>query len=194
MAVQCQPGRYAATIVSHKLGTASTGNVQLAFVLNILGIIRPDDPDSYDASEGGGLTRTVIRTITEKTVNRIYRELDTLGYTGDGFSALDQNLSGDKFIDLSGKQVYVRMHPEEYQGNERERWEFDQLGAGEGIPMNPVERNKAREIDTMFSRKKVSPGGAAPNTNSKASGSPGNRRTPAKTGTGTQSQEETTPW
>lgn len=156
MSVQCSPGQYKATIADHKLAEAKTGNLQLAFTIAVLGKVNPEDPEQL-FDDGAGLTRTVIRTITENTAARIYQELDHLGYTGDGFSALDPDLAGTKFVNLAGQEVLVRMRVEEYEGADRERWEFDFLGGG--MNLKPAEASKAKQIDGQFSRSRV---GVAP--------------------------------
>lgn len=158
MSTQCPAGRYMARIEGHKLTESKQkGTPQLAFSLTILGRMDPADPERL-TDDGAGLQRTIFRALTENTFQRVWSELDKLDFVGDEFSLLDEELSGDKFVSLAGKEIPVRMKPEVYQGQEQERWEFDMLG---GFVPQSTSAAKAREVDTMFSRKRTQAGGAA---------------------------------
>ena len=160
MSVQCTPGRYAATITGHKLTTSKAGNLMIAFTCNVAGKV---DPASGEPGpEGAGMTRTVLRAITDQTADRVWKELDALGYPGDGFDSLDPELAeknGVPFHDLTGTEVFLRCAPDSYQGEPREKWEFDLLGGG--LNLDPADAAKAREANALYGRKGPKPAAAA---------------------------------
>lgn len=154
------PGRYLAKIKATRLGSSSNHNLMIVFTATIAGKYTPGGEVS---PEGAGTERTVMRTVTENTANRIWAELDLLGYTHDGF----EPLAADGPQELAGVEVPLTCTHETYQGRVVERWEFALLAGQVFVPQ--ADTSAVAAASRQFGR------------GSKAATTP-----PAGTGTGTR--------
>lgn len=148
MAMQVAPGDFSGTIVDHKIGSAGTGNKQLVFTCNVTHEL---DEEGNKIALNTPLTRTVFRTITGNTVNRLVQELRLLGYQGNGFSQLDkESCDAQDFIDLSGTEVELRCSENNYKGNQNERWDFRFEGLSQGVNVQRAAAEEVRALDAEF--------------------------------------------
>lgn len=149
MGISYQPGKYWGKLTSATLGAAKSGNPQYAMTFSIVGAIDAANPDgalltcaNYD--------RTVFRTITEKTKDWFWRDVDSLcAAKGVTSPNAPSELAS---IDLTGAEVPLECTHEAYEGNMKERW---QISHGGGSPeMKPLEGSEAAKLDALFGRGK----------------------------------------
>lgn len=162
MAMQVEPGKYVAKITGHKLTESKKGTPQIAFSIDVLGRVNPADPETLDP-EGAGLQRTIFRPVTDKSAEWIWQDLDRLGFTGDVFEQLDEELAAQSnvaFISLAGRDVEVKCSENFYEGKSNERWDFA-MGGG-GMNLQAADKSKVRELSATLGRKKVQQKSAAP--------------------------------
>lgn len=105
--------------------------------------------------------RTVIRYLTEGTIDSVIKELRSFGYDYDSFDQIDPEHA--EAFDFEGIEVELRCKHETYEGEARERWEFAMLGGGSFV--KPIERSDVSKLNTLFG-KHLKGGKAPPPANS----------------------------
>lgn len=153
MAPYYEPGEYWGQVQSQQFGETSNGNPQFVLTVLVYASVDPSAPDkTYDCIQN---ERSIFRTITDKTAEWFWQDMDALGYQGDSFSGLDpDNPQHHSFV---GQSILVRCEHEEYNGKMRERWS---IGGRRALSVKPVEQGALRKLDALFGRKKA--GGPAP--------------------------------
>jgi hypothetical protein len=131
MSVTLTPeGDYVARITGWQFGLNQKGTHELDLRCLILGspVVENDVNQGIEEFEGGPLKRTVFEYITDKTVDRVKRDLKAIGYDGDfsGKSFTPGNAASFDFVNQAavkdGGLFLVHCGHDEYQEKVRERW------------------------------------------------------------------------
>lgn len=165
------PGRYRARMNSAALGSSNNkGTPQIAFSFTPIGFYGPSGTIETCAADD----RTIFRYISDGTIDYLIQELAALGFNRDSFSEIDSD--HPNAFPWAGVEFDCRLGYEEFEGKEKERWEFAR-GAPKG---KPIEDQKVRELDAKYGAylkgrsvptngaKPVKPAAAAAATNSDA--------------------------
>jgi hypothetical protein len=136
-----EEGNYLGQVMSQAMTKAKTGTPQ--FVLRFKVLTYADGssvPRQYE--------RTMYRSITDKTMEYVKQDLETLGFKGTSLRQLDPN-QGD-FQDLSGIEVELYCKHEEGQDGElREKWMLSRQSS-KAIEGDPVDGGTYRQLDVLF--------------------------------------------
>lgn len=138
-------GRYRAKITSQGMSQAKSGTPQFFLVFQLTGKYDPATPSEPVDCEP--VERTYYRAITDTTFDYFEQDLDRLGFTGDGFAAIE--LSSPNCCDLRGNDIDVVCRHEVYQGRTVERFS---LGGG-GAPPAPATAQTIRDLDARFGKR-----------------------------------------
>lgn len=141
-----QPGRYWGKITEQAIGKTSNGNPQIVLRFLVLGRINPANPEGDLLPVESQMERTFYRVITEKTIDFVMQDLETLGFSGTSFSQLDPNHESSQ--DLTGKELEWSCSHESYQDDMKERWHL----ARSGVVVQPLESKELRKLDAMFGK------------------------------------------
>jgi hypothetical protein len=87
----------------------------------------------------------MFRTITEKTIDWIVRDLRALGYNGYTLSGVDPDQP--TFHNFAGTKFYAECRHETFEGRTREKWGL--AGAGEFEP-TPLQQGEIYRLDALF--------------------------------------------
>lgn len=154
MGITYQIGNYRGRLVSQKLGQTSNGNSQLVFTFTILGQIDLADPDGALIA-CPNYNRSVFRVITDKTIQYVTQDIKRL-ITAAGLSAapkdfddLDERTPG--FLDLRGTEIDLYCQHDNYQGEDREKWQISHGGSG-GPEVKPLDSAGIRKLNAMFGK------------------------------------------
>jgi hypothetical protein len=135
-------GRYRVRIISAALGeSAGSGTPQVEVGISVIGafvqgqgLVKVEGPD-----------RTVYLSLTEATLGTpaepgwVWQLLTYLGFKGPSFGDLSP---------LVGREEDAQCEHSEYNGQTSEKWSIWRKRTG---PLNPIERQKARQLDSRFS-------------------------------------------
>lgn len=138
-------GRYWGCITNQRLGESSGGFPQLIIDFEILGRIKPEDPEG-DLEVCEKSEQTVYRVITEKSVDWVMQDLEKLGFYGESFRRFD--LNEPNAVDLRGKELAFYCDHNEYpagSGQIKQKWSI----ASDGTE-KPLEDKAVRQLDAMF--------------------------------------------
>ncbi|MCI0331936.1 MAG: hypothetical protein L0228_01765 [Planctomycetes bacterium] len=140
-----EPGTYLGKVKSWSVVKAKTGTPQLALTFQPLGRFVPHSPEA-DLIECPDLERTIFRAITEKTARRLLADLHLLfEYPHEWFTPLDPESEGA--FDFTDREFPAVLTYEEYDGKEREKWNF---AAGSGLYGEPLTQAELRKLDLMY--------------------------------------------
>ncbi len=143
MSVFYDEGKYRVRIVKQALGESSTGNPQFILRFMVLAKIESDCDSEVRQYE-----RTMYRSITEKTIQYIVQDLQTLGFEGSGFRQLDPAVSGHhSFV---GQEVEMWCKHDEYNGKELEKWSI--ATSPSDIEVKPLRPDKLRELENLYGK------------------------------------------
>ena len=148
MATHYEVGRYWAKLAKTALSEASTGTAQLVITFDVQGRIDPANPDG-ELLPCQNYERSIFRAITEKTINWLMEDLQTLGFEGTSFQQLDPQ--DQKFIDLKGVEFEVYCNHKTWQGISKEDWSL--AGSGGGPPIKPLDAEAVRKLDALFGKR-----------------------------------------
>ena len=155
-------GRYWGKITRQRLGESSNGNPQLILSFTVLGKINPADPQGELLAVTQQYERTVFRTITDKTIDWVLKDLETIGFTGGSYGQFDENASD--CCDVRGKELeFSCNHKAHYKtGEPVEEWSI--ASDSPGMEVEPLDNQAVRKLDAMFGKqlKKKSAEPAAP--------------------------------
>lgn len=143
-----EEGYYKAVILTWGFGRAQTGTPQMAYTCKLLSW--KDDAGNWVELDEEP-QRTVYRYLTDNTADRFCADLKTLGYDRQGFGAL--NRDADDAFDFEGIKVELYLSYEEYNGKERERWDFA-WNYGGGLKMGkPMERKEVAALNAKYAER-----------------------------------------
>lgn len=151
MAMELAPGRYVGTILSHEIGQAKSGSLQIVFKVNVTGEIDPDNEGEI-IELAVDKKRTIYETVSDNTIERVIKTLKLLGYKERGFKQLDAQMCeelGLNFVDLSGTEVPLTCEKNVYQEKENERWRFG-FDIGGGGVVKKAERSQVDEEEAKY--------------------------------------------
>jgi hypothetical protein len=133
-----KPGRYSCRITDQYFGKSqNTGT--LKFCLVVLIVENLDDPDNPCRQ----MTREVNQWLSRRTLDRVMRDLRSLGYDGADLSGLDPDKHG--FHDFRGQETEVLCeHEQDLDGNLWERWKLC------GPPRKLQDKSQLRELDRLL--------------------------------------------
>jgi|SRR5580700_1124429 hypothetical protein len=135
------PGRYWGHVTANALGKNKKDNPQLVIRFEVRGGIDPQDPDGALLNTGEIYERTMYRVITDKTVDWVKKDLQALGFEGQGFADITDNC-------FAGKDLVFECKHEDYEGSTNERW---QIAHGSGaLEVKPLEPAEIRKLDALF--------------------------------------------
>ena len=145
-----EPGRYWGKITRQKLGQASTGTPQLVLSFTVLGKVDPADPDGNLLPVMQQYERTIFRSITEKTIEWVGQDLETLGFTGGSYRQFDED--DPECCDLRGNELaFSCNHEAHYKtGEPCEKWSI--ASDGSGLEVKPLDDQAIRKLDAMFGK------------------------------------------
>ena len=142
-------GRYWGKVVNQQLGESSTGKPQIVITFQVLGRVNAADPEGELLPCGENYERSVFRSITDKTIDWIMRDLEKLGFTGTSFKQLD--LGSPNAYDLRGHELaFSCQHGTNQEGKPREEWSVS--GEGNSVVVKPLEPKAVRDLDNLFGR------------------------------------------
>lgn len=120
--------------------------VQVVLSFLPLGKINLTNPDA-DLEACADLERTIFRPITEKTAGWLLQDLKTLfEYPHERFGPLDPE--SDEAFDFRDREFDAVLAYEEYEGRERERWNF--AGGQYQLNGDPMNEAEIRKLDILF--------------------------------------------
>ena len=144
-----EQGTYLGRINKWGLSAAKTGTPQFFVTFTPLGRVdpsKPDDTENLIACEDW--ERTIFRAITENTIDFVVRDLKALGYSKDTFDQLDpEHKDAHSFADM---EIRVTCKHEEYQGKNKERWDF---AFGDGFKPKEMEAGGVKKLNALFGKK-----------------------------------------
>ncbi len=174
-----EEGFYKAVIKDWNMGKASTGTPQLAIVCTLLAW--KDDAGNWIECDEEPI-RTVYAYLTDGTADRFFANFKHLGIELRDIGTLSKD--SDNAVDLEGIKVELHMAHEEYNGKERERWEFS-WNHGGGLGMGkPMERKEVAALNAKYAdRLKGTGGGASAPAKTAPSATPSSPKKPFKKAT-----------
>lgn len=137
-------GTYVGEVISTAMTVAKTGTPQFAVRFKVLGHPDPKNPENY-LTDVQQFERTMYRPITEKTIDYVSEDLQTMGFTGSSFSDLEKT---DEF---NGKLFdFYCKHEVGQDQQRREKWSLSR-GPAEFNP-DPLPPAEIRKLDAMFGK------------------------------------------
>jgi hypothetical protein len=111
-----QPGRYLVRVIDQHFGESQrTGTPKFSLVVRVTRNL--DNPDAYCAP----VQKEIVWWITDKNVEWVMRDLQSLGYTGTTLYGVHPEERG--FHDFRGQDIEVAcVHEEDRDGRVWERW------------------------------------------------------------------------
>lgn len=141
-------GLHIGQIIEHRLTKASTGTVQLAIRVKILGLPDAQNPDSY-APHRAQYERTIFMAITEKTMPFVTESIKVMGFEGKKITELD--MVDHPEFSMAGTQVDLWCKIEQdQQGNDRERWQISK--GNRAMEVKPIDAKAGRQLDALFAK------------------------------------------
>lgn len=137
-----QEGIYKGHLQKVTLGETKTGKPQIVYEFITDGIL----DSSGEFLDCANVNRTIFRVLTENTIDFATAELRQLGYDRDNFDDIDPE--SPNAFDFDGIEVTVEMKLEEYEGRQRERWQFTRKGQGKKLEQSGVSK-----LNAMFGSK-----------------------------------------
>ena len=141
-------GIHVGQVLQQGLTKATTGTFQFALTIKVLGVADPHDATAY-VPHRNQFQRTIWMAITEKTIEYVVPSLETLGYEGSTFGALDP--SHPDHQSFVGKTFdFFCTHEKDQEGNLREKWSVARTAK---LPeLQPLESREMRQLDALFGR------------------------------------------
>ena len=136
-------GRYTCEITEQAMIKASTGTPQFVLKFRVLRL-----------ADGGKVShqyeRSAYRAITEKTVEYLKRDLESLGFTGGSLKRLDPaNTDHQSFAGVQWE--FDCKHEAHYQtGQPQEKWGVAWNSSGGAIEGEPLDQASYRKLDALF--------------------------------------------
>lgn len=114
-----QAGRYRCEVTQQAMVKASTGTPQFVLKVRIIGIYTaPNDVDELQQQ----YERSIYRSITDKTMPYVLRDLDALGFQGGSLAALDpHNPTHQSFVGIA-VDCMCKHGKDQQTGDDKERW------------------------------------------------------------------------
>ena len=130
-------GKYRARITAPpRFGTNSKENPELVYPIEL--IAKYEGSELYELPPGCQPRRTIWAVITDKTAERRASELQVIDPSVTDFSDVDpQAAEPGKYCDITGKEVDVTCKWDSWNGQTRDKYEFDMRG------FVPKEKDKA---------------------------------------------------
>ena len=141
-------GMYRVKVTRWGLTKARTGNTQFVISFKPIGFIDP----SYPQGEYGPCSdheRSIFCVITDKTIDRVVSDLRHLGYEQDNFDGL--NPLDPAAHNFEGLEFDAECFFENYQGQQKEKWQFG--WGGGGMEIKPLESNEIKKLNALFGKK-----------------------------------------
>jgi hypothetical protein len=133
-----QPGRYLVRVIGQYFGESQrTGTPKFCLVIRITRNL--DNPDVYFAP----LQKEIVWWVSDKTIERVIRDLQSLGYPGTTLSGVDPDQRG--FHDFRNQDIeVVCVHEEDQDGRVWERWRLCPPS------MTLKDKSKLRRLDRIL--------------------------------------------
>lgn len=139
-------GLYVAEVTGQALSKTKNGNYQIVLSIKILGKPDPKSPTAYIEIEQK--PRTIYIVITDKTIDYVIADLETLGFVGTSFGMIDSE--HPQHQNLIGTQVDVWCkHDTGIDGNTYEKWRISHPPSG-GLDVDPLDNKGVRQLDSLF--------------------------------------------
>lgn len=147
MSLYYDVGLYLGQVTAQAMGETKNGNTQFVLTFNVLGKIDQTEPDKLIQCKQG--QRSVFMVFTEKTIEFLVEQLQSIGFHKPSFSFLDPSRPDHQsFI---GQEIEVWCAHKEYEGNPREQWSIS--NGGGGLNLKPAQPASIRKLDAMFGAK-----------------------------------------
>ena len=133
-------GRYRGRMLRAALGQSEKkGTPQIAFEFQPIGMYGANGIETCAADN-----RTIFKYITDQTIDYLIQDLAALGFDRNSFSEIDSD--HENAFPWAGVEFDCRLAYEEYEGKQKERWEF----ARGGPKGKPIEQKQVRELDAKY--------------------------------------------
>ena len=151
-------GIHVGQVLQQGLTKATTGTFQFVLTIKVLGVADPHDSTTY-VPHRTQFQRSIYMAITEKTIEFVVPTLETLGYEGSTFGALDpSHPEYQSFVDKTFD--FMCLHEKDQEGNLREKWSVARRAK---LPeLKPLESREMRQLDALFGRALASKGKKPP--------------------------------
>lgn len=152
-------GKYWCKVTNQQLGKTNTGKSQFVLSFDVQGKVNQSDPEG-DLEPCDNYERSIFRTITPKTVEWLFDDIEHLCERGeiefalDGFEFL--NPATDGYLDLTGVEFEAECKHETYENKPKERWSISTGGGG--LSVDPLDDKGVRELNAMFGKQLKSRG------------------------------------
>lgn len=181
------PGRYACRSNRVELGEAKTGTAQIVIAFTPLGRIDPADPEGQLIS-CPDWERTIFRSITDKTIDWVLKDLAVLHYTHETFDYLSTD--HPQYDPLRGIDFQATCEHQMYEGKQQERWQI--AHAGGSVVVKLLDPKDIRKLNALFGKQLKEAKARANGQKSTPYSEPVGKAEPQHAQTGPGGQDE--PW
>ena len=140
-------GTYLGEVTDQAISKSSTGTFQFVLRFKVLAQ-KSEDGQFYDLDKQ--YERTMYRAITDKTVEYVVKEVQAMGYEGNGWAGLDPSTPG--YHSFAGKEIEVVCKHDEYDNNISEKWEFPRGATSKALEVKHLDSSEKRQLDAMFGK------------------------------------------
>lgn len=140
-------GVHLGEVLQQGLTEAKTGTAQFVLKVKILGATEASDPMDEFAPHGQQYERTIYMPLTDKTVEFVVPQLQTLGFTGKSLGQLDPSHPSHQSLVGVRAKLWCGHKPDQ-SGDIREKWSISR----ESAPVTPLEPKKLRQLDALFGK------------------------------------------
>lgn len=150
MSVTYQPGKYRGEVTAQAITRAGSGNWQFVLAFNVLDrYAGGDDLEPVERS----YERRVYRTLTDKTGEYFWKDMDALGFKGQNVSEVDPKNAG--YYSFTGTIAdFVCSSDRNLNGEPRERWSIAWPPKTEEITGEAPTAGEYRQLNALFARSK----------------------------------------
>ena len=136
-----EPGLYKCRILDQGYTEASTGTEQFWIKFLVLKAVEPvrDNLEKY--------SRMAYFPLTDKTADRVMRDLRALGFKGDDFELLDPCIEGHHSF-VGNEPELMCSVDKSLNGTPREKW------GPRGVP-RPLDRDRVRRLNRFLAKRPV---------------------------------------
>lgn len=144
MSLYYDVGLYLGQVTAQAMGETKNGNTQFVLTFNVLGKIDQTEPDKLIQCEQ--YQRSVFMVFTEKTIDFLLEQLQSIGFHKPSFSFLDPSRPDHQ--SFVGQEIEFWCKHSEWEGKVSEKWSISNGGG-----MKPVQPAAIRKLDAMYGAK-----------------------------------------
>lgn len=147
MSLYYDVGLYLGQVTSQAMGETKNGNTQFVLTFNVLGKIDQTEPDKLIQCKPG--QRSCFMVFTEKTIDFLLEQLQSIGFHKPSFSFLDPSRPDHQ--SFVGQEIEFWCKHSEYEGKWSEKWSIS--NGGGGLNLTPAKPAAIRKLDALFEKK-----------------------------------------